>query len=68
MCIESDGIVANFSARQHHMSIRDVIYDRAVRFAAACSAGPDWVFDDEGRTAVWNMLKNGPAPVGSTRR
>jgi hypothetical protein len=30
--------------------------------SAECRA--DWVFDDEGRTAVWNMFKNGPAPVG----
>lgn len=30
--------------------------------SAECQA--DWVFDDEGRTAVWNMFKNCPAPVG----
>jgi hypothetical protein len=30
--------------------------------SAECRA--DWVFDDEGRTAVWNMFKNRPAPVG----
>lgn len=30
--------------------------------SAECQA--DWVFDDEGRTAVWNMFKNEQAPVG----
>jgi hypothetical protein len=30
--------------------------------SAECRA--DWVFDDEGRTAVWSMFTNRPAPVG----
>ena len=31
-----------------------------------CSADcrTEWAFDDETRTMVWNLFKNGPAPVG----
>ena len=29
---------------------------------AECRA--EWVFDDEGRTAVWNRLRDAPEPVG----
>ena len=34
--------------------------------SAECRA--DWVFDDEGRTAGWNMFKNRPHPSATTRR
>ena len=30
--------------------------------SAECSA--EWVLDDDGRISVWNLFKNGPAPVG----
>lgn len=30
--------------------------------SAECRA--EWVFDDDGRTAVWEKLKNAPEPVG----